>query len=201
MNATLLALVIVLRAVLRAVAPYALALALATALLLTGCGFSAPRAYVVPESRDEAATPAEAHAAGLLTPAEAAVVRDAVAAWCDATDGAWCAVEAAAADRGAFAVVAHLRPEDPGACPTGRTCFVAGHNDGDRVQVAADVLDVGDGSVPDPLAELWRTAAHEWGHFCTDHLRTGLMVAVHASDSPLVVDAAAVAAVKDGCGL
>jgi hypothetical protein len=126
-----------------------------------------------------------------FSPAEAEVIRDAVAARCDATD--YCPTEAAVTDRGAINLVDHIKNTGADHCPKGHTCIVAGHNDGDSMRIARDR--------PGSLDELWLTVAHEMGHYCSGHTKRGLMAAVHEEDSePLIIDQTAINAWFDGCG-
>jgi len=118
-----------------------------------------------------------------------------VDAWCDAAG--WCPEEALWADRGRIMLVDDL-PEDEDTarlCPKGATCKVAGNNDGDNVRIARDR----------PRAEnmvaFWGTVAHEIGHFCAGHSKTGLMVAVRTELSEPVIDADTVRMWRDGCAL
>ncbi len=123
---------------------------------------------------------------------ERETLRAAVAAWCD--EGAWCPTEALWTERGRFELVDTLKTDVMAACPETRTCVISGRNNGDRIAIARDRPS------PDDLGVLFTIAAHEIGHFCTEHTDEGLMAAFQEADAgALTVDAEAVRAWHAGC--
>lgn len=121
-------------------------------------------------------------------------IRAAFDGWCEAVG--YCPTEALWADRGRVMLVDDL-PEDDYTrrhCPEGRTCQTnATNSGGDNVKVARQRV------LPDDMASLWYTVAHEIGHYCTEHTKAGLMAAVGADDREYVIDDVAVAAWRSGC--
>lgn len=125
--------------------------------------------------------------------AEREVIRDAVAAWCEASGD--CPRESMFSEDAHFILVDDL-PEDERterACPDGATCSTNANEGHGRIRIArnrAPGLDV-----------LWRIAAHEWGHICIDGHPDGsvLMSAYQAPEGALEVDAGAVRLWHEGC--
>jgi hypothetical protein len=147
------------------------------ALVFIGCGRQAPEHFSIDEGFSES---------------EAATIRAAVDAWCEAAG--WCPSEVGRAERGRFSLVDHLEMDEGDSCPEGLDCIVGGRNDGDNIRIASDFI------AKEGLDVLFTIAAHEVGHFCTEHTETGLMAAKHrAEDGAAVVDAVAVEAWNDGC--
>ncbi len=124
---------------------------------------------------------------------QAEVIRDVVAAWCEASGD--CPEESLFSENAHFELVDDL-PESARTlrdCPEGATCIVNANEGNGAIRIARNRepgLDV-----------LWRIAAHEWGHLCIDGHRdeSALMSAYqdHAGDA--VIDDEAVAAWRAGC--
>lgn len=149
------------------------------ALLLLACGGpSAPAFYSISSK---------------FSPEEAATIRAAVAAWCEA--GAACPEESMFSEEAHFELVDDL-PEDERterACPEGHTCSTNGKEGGGNIRIARNRrsgLDV-----------LWTIAAHEFGHVCIDGHRadSALMTAYQGEGGLLEVDAKAVEYWHEGC--
>jgi len=122
---------------------------------------------------------------------ERATIEAALAAWCD--EVGWCPEIVRRSERGHIALVDTLVSKSGGVeCPAGLVCTVAGYNDGDTVYLARDRPD------PEDMGEFWREAAHELGHFCTGHTRSGLMSEIIPADAN-AIDRAAADAWRDGC--
>ncbi len=120
-------------------------------------------------------------------------IRAAYDAWCEAEG--YCPQEAIWADRGRVMLIDDL-PENEYTekhCPPGRECTTSGHNTGgDNVVVARNR------ARGDDLGALWVVVAHEIGHYCTEHTKTGLMAA--AQDEPILeIDQVAIRAWERGC--
>lgn len=128
-----------------------------------------------------------------LSPAEVVVVRDAVAAWCDAVG--YCPDERAVVDRGAFRVVDHIPHSHVANCPAGQDCQVVARNhDNDEVWIRRNR------NIGDDMGAFWTVIAHEIGHYCIDgHTTTGLMAARHTPGEPLEIDDVAIRAWREGC--
>lgn len=146
------------------------------ALLIAGCGREVPEFYSLDSAFSE-------H--------ERETIHAAVQAWCDATGD--CPEFSLWSERGRFVLVDDLEERDMAECPEGRTCAVGGRNNGDIIRIARNRPN------QDSLSALWVVAAHEWGHFCTEHIDEGLMGALQTEDTPMVVDAASVDAWHAGC--
>lgn len=155
---------------------------LLVALILVACGQEPPRYVSISSNFSED---------------QRAVIEDALLAWCDETG--WCPEIALWTDRGRIEAVPliEMDAEDRANCPKGETCKVAGHNDGDNVQLATFAWEAG------PV-HAWRTVAHELGHYCTDHTKHGLMNPTHGYGEPTFEDASidedAREAWREGCG-
>jgi hypothetical protein len=152
------------------------AIALVLVALSVACGRSAPEHFSVDSSFSES---------------EQETLRAAVGAWCDAAG--WCPTETLYAERAHFRLVDDI-PEDSESrakCPEGQTCETGGTNTGDEILIARN-------GIPS-LDVLWMIAAHEAGHFCTEHTSTGLMAAYQDVNGEFAVDAVAVAAWHEGC--
>jgi hypothetical protein len=151
---------------------------IALALLFVACAPQEPPAYI---SIDPS-----------FSEGERETILAAVDTWCERAG--WCPELALWSERGRFELVDTLEAHDMAACPEGRDCVVSGRNDGDRVRIARDR------PLPEDMGVLFTIAAHEIGHFCTEHTSSGLMAAFQqASEGALDVDDVAVAAWHDGC--
>ncbi len=127
-----------------------------------------------------------------LPAAHQEVIRDVIDARCAATG--WCPTEAAWADRGRIMLVDEIIDPEyvEDVCPSGAVCEVDGRNDGDNIRMARNThafreLDI-----------FWHAVAHELGHFCSGHTKSGLMAAIN--DGSTEIDTAARRAWFDGCG-
>lgn len=115
----------------------------------------------------------------------AEVVRDAVDAWCVAVG--YCPTE----QTWAGDAPGSIRLVD--AVPPGRNGRpLVGKNLGDRI-----ILDRG-AAAETELDRLWVIIAHEIGHYCADHTKTGLMVDHDIGQAP-EVDGVAAGAWRAGC--
>lgn len=130
-----------------------------------------------------------------FSPAEAAVIRDAVDAWCEAVG--WCPEETDDAEARGRYVRSFVTGKEPG---PGKNC--PGYNDTWRV-VIADQRGAWGGN----LDMLWEIAAHETGHWCAvagtgvdgmGHTESGLMAA-EQREPVLTIDYRAIRAWQDGC--
>lgn len=111
-------------------------------------------------------------------------------AWCDKVG--WCPEEVDETIDGSFVLAyGSLHPQVDETIDG----EVSGRNSGHGyIQVRAD------GRARGQLDYLWIVAAHELGHYCTDHLSTGLMAAEHTVGAdPLEIDDAAAEAWRAGC--
>lgn len=126
-------------------------------------------------------------------PAERETIRAVYDSWCDKVG--YCPAETLWAERGRVALVDDLEEDEQTQedCPEGITCMTSGGNTGDVIMVARNR------SRPDDLALLWVIVAHEVGHYCQEHQKSGLMAAAQMFDAPAEIDQVAIDGWFDGC--